>query len=69
MTLHFSHEDFHDFRESLSDQNAIDVDEEFSEIYMEERGIGLYFDREELNLFRDLLNSLEIIPSWFLCWN
>ena len=69
LTLHFSYEDFQDFRESLSDQISMDMDEEFSEIYMEERGVGLYFDHEEFNHFRDLLNSLEIISSWFLCWN
>ncbi len=69
LTLHFSYEDFRDFRESLSDPTSADMDEEFSEIYMEERGIGLYFNREEFHLFADILNSLEVIPTWFLCWN
>lgn len=69
LTLHFSYEDFRDFRESLSDPTSVGMDEAFSEIYMEERGIGLYFNREELHLFADILNSLEVIPRWFLCWN
>jgi len=69
LTLHFSYEDFRDFRESLSDPTPAGIDEEFSEIYMEERGLGLYFDREEFHFFKDILDSLEVIPRWFLCWN
>ena len=73
LTLHFSYEDFRDFRESLSAPTWADMDEdfseEFSEVYMAERGIGLYFDREELRSFVDILNSLGVISEWSLCWN
>ena len=61
MTIHFSYEDFSAFRESVNIMIPVDVDdEELTEIYMEERGIGLYFDHDEFHIFRDIINSLKI---------
>ena len=67
--MHFSCEDFRAFRESLNSLVLVDVDEELSEVHMEKSGIGLYFDYEEYHVFRDVLNNLEIVSRWFLCWN
>ena len=69
LTMHFSYEDFWALRESVNSLISMDKDEELSEVYMEERGIGLYFDQEEFHIFKGVLNNLEIMSRWFLCWN
>ena len=74
LTLHFSYEDFQLFRDSVNNIVISDMDEDFSEVCMEEicieeKGVGLYFNCEEFHTFVDILNTLRIMPKWLICLN
>lgn len=64
-----TYEDFQAFREDINSLFWIDTDEQMVDVYLEESELTLHFACEDLDAFKDTLNSLEMRFKWWTDWN